>query len=115
NSPGADLRGLWSAENPMAAYDDYKLRLGNLTLLEKPINVVASNDFYAAKAEHYAKSANYLTRSLSALAEVGANTSISRINKRLKAFEVWNAQSINERQDLLVELAPEIWRTSPFV
>src|SRR5690606_13503613 len=48
NSPGADLRGLWSAENPMAAYDDYKLRLGNLTLLEKPINVVESNALYAA-------------------------------------------------------------------
>jgi hypothetical protein len=38
--------------------------LGNLTLLEKPINIVAGNDFYTAKQVEYRKSGNYLTRSL---------------------------------------------------
>ncbi len=68
------------------AYDDFKNRLGNLTLLEKPINIVAGNDFYTAKQVEYGKSGNYLTRSLVALTDVGQNTSISRINAKLEAF-----------------------------
>src|SRR5690606_37319916 len=35
NNPESDLRAVWAAENPYAIYDDYKNRLGNLTLLEK--------------------------------------------------------------------------------
>ena len=49
DNPKAELRATWAAENPNADYDDYKNRLGNLTLLEKPINIVAGNDFYTAK------------------------------------------------------------------
>lgn len=86
NKPEADLRSKWATENPGMAYDDYKNRLGNLTLLEKPINIVAGNDFYTAKQAEYRKSGNYLTRSLVELTSVGQNTSISRINEKLKAF-----------------------------
>ena len=32
--PKSELRATWAAENPNAVYDDYKNRLGNLTLLE---------------------------------------------------------------------------------
>ena len=38
-----ELRAKWVSENQEADYDDYKNRLGNLTLLEKPINIVAGN------------------------------------------------------------------------
>lgn len=51
--------------------DDYKNRLRNLTLLEKPINIVAGNYFYTAKQIEYSKSGNYLTRSLVVLTDVG--------------------------------------------
>jgi hypothetical protein len=69
-------------------YDDYKNRLGNLTLLEKPINIVAGNDFYTDKQAEYRKSGNYLTRSLVALTDVGQNTSISRINASWRRLHV---------------------------
>lgn len=113
DNPKAELRATWAEENPNAVYDDYKNRLGNLTLLEKPINIVAGNDFYKAKQAEYGKSGNYLTRSLMALTEVGQNTSISRINAKLGAFPAWNAASIEKRHALLIALAQEVWKTTP--
>ena len=113
DNPKEELRGKWGAENPGAGYDDCKNRLGNLTLLEKPINIVAGNDFYSAKRAEYRKSGNYLTRSLVELASVGQNTSISRINEKLKAFPAWNAKAVEERHGLLITLAQDVWKTSP--
>jgi hypothetical protein len=45
NTPEPELRQSFTVSNPGAIYDDYKNRLGNFTLLEKPINIVASNGF----------------------------------------------------------------------
>ncbi len=112
DNPKAELRATWAAENPNADYDDYKNRLGNLTLLEKPINIVAGNDFYKAKQAEYGKSGNYLTRSLVALTDVGQNTSISRINAKLEAFPGWNAASIERRHAMLIALAQDVWKTT---
>jgi hypothetical protein len=114
NSPTSEVRAKWFAENPGASYDDYKNKLGNLTLLEKPINIVASNDFYGSKLDEYRKSANYLTRGLAQLTEVGENTSISRINSKLKAFASWNATSIDKRHKMLADLAKDVWKTKLF-
>jgi hypothetical protein len=113
NKPEDDLRAKWATENPGMVYDDYKNRLGNLTLLEKPINIVAGNDFYTGKQVEYGKSGNYLTRSLVALTDVGQNTSISRINAKLEAFPNWDAASIEKRHALLIALAQEVWKTTP--
>lgn len=113
DTPTAALRGKWATENPGAAYDDYKNRLGNLTLLEKPINIVAGNDFYATKQAEYRKSSNYLTRSLVELTSVGQNTSISRINEKLEAFPSWDAASIEKRHSMLMALARDVWKTTP--
>jgi hypothetical protein len=101
DTPTPALSATWAQANPGCAYEDYKNKLGNLTLLEKPINIVASNDFYLTKQPEYSKSNNYLTRSLVSLTNVGQNTSISRINGKLKAFPTWGAKSIDERHDLL--------------
>jgi hypothetical protein len=113
NKPEDDLRGKWATENPGMVYDDYKNRLGNLTLLEKPINIVAGNDFYTAKQVEYSKSGNYLTRSLVALTDVGQNTSISRINAKLESFPAWNAATIEKRHAILIALAQDVWKTTP--
>ncbi|KPL67684.1 hypothetical protein SZ64_05865 [Erythrobacter sp. SG61-1L] len=113
DTPTAELSAAWAEDNPDSIYEDYKNRLGNLTLLEKPINIVASNDFYAKKQEEYRKSSNYLTRSLVELTNVGQNTSISRINEKLASFPAWSAASIDKRHALLIALAGEIWKTSP--
>jgi hypothetical protein len=113
NTPTAELQSMWIAENPGAEYEDYKNRLGNLTLLEKPINIVAGNDFYALKQPEYKKSSNYLTRSIVQLTNVGQNTSTSRINEKLASFDSWNAQSIDKRHAFLIALGQEIWKTRP--
>ncbi|MCR6737291.1 DUF262 domain-containing HNH endonuclease family protein [Aeromonas dhakensis] len=113
NKPENDLRDKWNTENPGMLYDDYKNRLGNLTLLEKPINIVAGNDFYTSKLVEYSKSGNYLTRSLVMLTNVGQNTSISRINAKLESFPSWNALSIEKRHGLLISLAQDVWKTTP--
>lgn len=112
DTPTAELRAQWDAENPGADYEDYKTRLGNLTLLEKPINIVASNGYYAEKRAEYRKSSNYLTRSLAELSEVGQNTSINRINAKLASFSEWDAASIEQRHGLLVGLALDVWKTT---
>lgn len=113
DTPTAALREQWAAENPGASYDEYKNKLGNLTLLEKPINIVVGNDFYLAKQAEYSKSNNYLTRSLVELTTVGQNTSISRINEQLESFPMWNATSIDKRHGLLIALARDVWKTKP--
>jgi hypothetical protein len=111
DNPKSELRASWAKEHPNASYDDYKTRLGNLTLLEKPINIVASNDFYALKQLEYRKSGNYLTRSLVELANVGKNSSITRVNGKLEAFSAWNTHTIERRHDLLISLAKDAWKT----
>jgi hypothetical protein len=113
NTPEPDLRAAFAASNPGKDYDDYKNRLGNLTLLEKPINIVASNGFFAEKTAEYAKCGNYLTRSLAGLQDVGKNSTITRINEKLASFEQWGAAEIDRRQDMLIKLAGEVWRTEP--
>jgi hypothetical protein len=112
NTPEDQLRQSFVAANPGANYDDYKNRLGNFTLLEKPINIVASNNFFEQKKPEYRKCKHYLTTSIVELNTVGKNSSINRINEKLKAFKEWSAKSIDERQVMLIDLAKDVWKTS---
>jgi hypothetical protein len=112
NTPEDDLRKSFVAANPGAAYDDYKNKLGNFTLLEKPINIVANNNFFEQKKPEYRKCKHYLTTSIVELNTVGKNSSINRINEKLKAFKEWTAKSIDERQVMLIDLAKDVWKTS---
>jgi len=113
NKPESDLRESFATANPGKSYEEYKVRLGNLTLLEKPINIVARNGFFEEKKKEYMKSGNYLTRSIAGLNSVGIDTSITRINAKLLAFEQWSASDIERRQDMLINLAKDIWKTAP--
>jgi len=114
NNPNSDLRNDFINNNPGADYDEYKNRLGNLTLLEKPINIVVSNDFFLKKCDEYKKSKYYLTSSIAELTVVGSNTSINRINQMLKSFAEWKAITIDERQAMLSNLAKEIWKIEEY-
>jgi hypothetical protein len=113
DNPEHSLRMAFKEASPNVQYDDYKHRLGNLTLLEKPINIVAGNDFFDAKKAEYRKCKYYLTSSISELNAVGQNTSINRINRKLKAFDDWSAASIDKRQELLMALARDVWKILP--
>lgn len=112
NTPEPELRQGFTKNNPGAIYDDYKNKLGNFTLLEKPINIVASNNFFEQKKPEYRKCKHYLTTSIVELNTVGKNSSINRINEKLKAFKEWTAKSIDERQVMLIDLAKDVWKTS---
>jgi hypothetical protein len=112
NRPEAELRTAFSKSSPDAKYDEYKNRLGNLTLLEKPINIVASNDFFEIKKAEYRKCKHHLTCSIAGLDTVGKDSSINRINGKLKSFDQWTSASIEERQAMLADLAKDVWKTS---
>lgn len=111
-SPSDDLRESWTNAGAHE-YSSYVNRLGNLTLLEKPHNIVASNNFFDAKTELYSKSGNYMTRSISGLSDVGKNTSVTEINRYLGQFDGWDTAAIDRRTDLLIDLALHIWKTRP--
>jgi hypothetical protein len=113
NHPDDSLRSAFTEANPSTRYDDYKNKLGNLTLLERPINIVASNNFFATKKAEYRKCKYYLTSSIAEITTVGQNTSINRINEKLQSFDEWSAASIDKRQELLIGLVREIWKTAP--
>lgn len=113
NNPKSALLESFSSANPGAVYTEYKVKLGNLTLLEKPLNIIAGNDFFAKKRDKYEACRTYLTRSLVGLADFGGNSSISRINEKLAAFDDWSATSIDRRQTLLIALAKDIWKIVP--
>lgn len=117
NKPKDDLLSRWGQEqDPENDYGELKNRLGNLTLLEKPLNIIAGNDFYKKKLPEYDKSGNYLTSSLSRLKNAGKNTSISRINEELSSLgkwdakNKWDAKDIEQRQAVLIKLAQEVWK-----
>lgn len=113
NNPKDDLLADFKAKHPKASYEECKIKLGNLTLLEKPINIVASNDFFARKSQEYAKCKHYLTSSIAGLTPVGVNTSISRINEKLAAFSDWTPDTIDQRQAMLIKLVGEVWKITP--
>lgn len=114
NTPNAELLADFKDKNKDKDYSSYKVKLGNLTLLEKPINIVAGRDFFKDKKDEYKKCKNYLTSSLVELHTVGNNSSINRINDKLKAFsDTWTADSIDERQKMLIGLSELIWKIEP--
>lgn len=112
NNPDSSDRDNWQNRNLETPYDEYKDRLGNLTLLEKPINIVVGNKVFTEKAHHYDDSAHYLTRSLYKQNVVGEGTSIIRINEKLSSFEKWDAEDIEKRQSLIIELARDVWKAT---
>ncbi|HKL85765.1 MAG TPA: DUF262 domain-containing protein [Treponemataceae bacterium] len=110
NTPEPALREYFNQKNPGKEYDVYKTRLGNLALLEKPINIVASNNYFQSKCSEYKKCKYYLTSSIAEITTVGNNSSINRMNAKLESFTDWSAQTIEKRQGLLINLASEIWK-----
>lgn len=103
-SPSAEFKATFKN------YEELLYMLGNLTLLEKPINGSIKNKPYSYKVAAYEACTFYLTSSLAHLDKVGKNTSITRINKYLSSFDHWGEDTINKRQELLYKLSKEIWK-----
>ncbi len=90
-------------------YDDFVVRLGNLTLLEKTINMSVSNGAYADKALGYRQSSFLLTKSLVEMPQVGTNTQLNRAVADLIQFNDWTSEAITRRQEMLTALARKVW------
>ncbi|HHT9160170.1 MAG TPA: DUF262 domain-containing protein [Candidatus Brocadiaceae bacterium] len=95
-------------------YDIYKNKIGNLTLLERPINESIQRDFFDKKKPEYSKSKFCLTRSISNIETVGSDTSINRANELLQSFDVWDKNSIDARSKMLLNISKLIWKVEPF-
>lgn len=108
-TPTPDQRSRFETSNPGKSYDDYVVQLGNLTLLEKSFNASAGNKDFTDKVGVYEKSHFYLTKSISSLDKVGKKTSLQRLNVMLNSFSDWSAASIDKRQEMLAELALNVW------
>ena len=89
--------------------DKYVKRLGNLTLIEKPINSSIKNKPFEIKKEAYKKSKYLITKSIAEKVNIGVNTSIDRAVKDLETYEEWNSKSIESRQKMLTKLAKKVW------
>lgn len=90
-------------------YQDYVVKLGNLTLLEKSINASISNGLYGSKRLEYEKSNFVLTKAISKKLQVGVNTKINRAVSKLRTYDKWDSTTIEDRQQLLVELSLNAW------
>jgi hypothetical protein len=88
---------------------EYVQRLGNLALIEQPINRSVGNRRYTLKRGEYAKSRFLLTKSLGTSVDVGSNTSITRATRNLEEFETWSTSAIDRRQLILKDLAHAVW------
>lgn len=105
-NPTAAVR---EAFDKVPEYDAYVQRLGNLTLLEKPINIVNSNRPFQEKRIGYCESRFLLTKALDKKPAVGRNSSVNRAVKDLPEFDGWDSTAIERRQNAMVMLAQRVW------
>jgi uncharacterized protein with ParB-like and HNH nuclease domain len=73
-------------------FDEYKNRIGNLTLLESSLNRAVSDDPYDYKRQHYVNETEF--KMAVAVAE---------------EYEEWNIEKIKERSKEMAEITAEIW------
>jgi len=113
DNPSQELVEAFSKGNKKE-YDIYKNKIGNLALLERPINESIKRDFFDKKKLEYLKSKFYLTHSISKIETVGVDTSINRANEQLKSFDVWDKDSIDARSKMLLDISKLIWKVEKF-
>ncbi len=101
NNPSADLKAAFDRPTD---YDRYKSLIGNLTLLEKPINASLGRDYFAVKQVAYGNSGLFITKSLSKSQAVGVNTSYVKAAQWLSQYTDWNSATIESRQQDLKRL-----------
>lgn len=88
----------------------YCQALGNLLLLDKSRNVIATNKPYSEKIKTYAESGYMLSQYLSQPPKVGKNDRITKAHENhLISFKTWSPASILERQKMLTRVAHEVW------
>jgi hypothetical protein len=110
--PDKSTPDLLNAFDRPEAYGSYSARLGNLTLLEMSINTSIGQNFFKEKNEDYQKSNFVLTKTIGAPFQVGVDTQPNRATAELQSWNIWNSATIEERQQMLIQLAWRVWGVS---
>ena len=84
----------WNESYPEDKWESGVYRVGNLTLLEAPMNRDVGNDVYTEKCAAYGKSKYALTQAIPEMAP-----------------ERWTPELVAERQRRLAEMAAHVWRS----
>jgi len=100
-------------------YQDYLYRLGNITLLEGPINksINMENDvedeeykWFQNKKIEYKKSAILMTELISDKPKIGNNTAFNEmVDEVFIHYQNWSKKEILDRQDFLYKIITSIW------
>ena len=99
-------------------YKNYVYRFGNLTLVElvinralNKVNKISQETWFNDKLIEYKKSEVLLTSSISGFERIGRDTAFNVfMESNLKPFKEWNQTTIERRQELLCDLAQNIWK-----
>lgn len=111
NKPKDELRNAFGAD----IYEEYKNRLGNLTLLEQSLNKSLGNDFFEKKKPVYAQSTCILTKSIVGLTiTTDIKSQHGQFFSTFRHWEKWDKNSIEDRQQFLLDLTKEIWEIKIF-
>lgn len=114
-------RTVWADFDDPEAAAGCVQRLGNLTLLEKPLNAAVCNSGFDSKLAAYKDSKIMLTRAIGNPDVFGKNTSLQRAiglvatspaaHASLAAGKApaWTSESIEARQATMAKLAREVW------
>jgi hypothetical protein len=83
--------------------------IGNLTLLERPINAAVSNRPFQEKLAGYRNSQVLLTSGLTGEVKFGLDTSADRALAFVHAYAEWNYEAYLHRRERLADLAERVW------
>lgn len=92
-----------------SVYDEWAERLGNLSLLEKPLNAAVSNGSFSQKLDAYRDSKIVMTRAIASLDGYGRDNTLIQALAKLSSHTSWKSADIHERQQSLVLLARSVW------
>lgn len=106
NSPTPEQRQDFDSAD---AYESYKKKLGNLTLLESSINTAIGRNYFADKKDAYSKSDVFMTRALVQSQGLGGQGKMDRAGAWLTHFSYWTSRSIDQRHSELKALACDLW------
>lgn len=119
--PQKPLAGQWPPFDRPDQEAEYTQRLGNLTLLEKPLNTAVGREGVDKKLEAYRDSKIMLTRAIGDPELFGKKTSLQRalgllsdqlsedVDSQAPRKKAWTSVEIDQRQGTLVRLARVVW------
>lgn len=90
-------------------YDNWAERLGNLTLLEKPLNSSVSKGLFDEKKAAYTQSKLLLTKAIASSDGYGKENTLMKALDKLSSYAEWTSIQIEQRQQLLVLLSRQVW------